>query len=222
MPVYNEPSDVILQQIADFNTLREQIPKSELIIIDDHSTPPLSVTPILKNKKITLLTNDRNYGYGASLKKGIEAAQHDIVAIIDCDGSYTMSDLLQLYINLNASDMIIGTRPFKFGQEGLPRFVIKRLVMGFAEILFITQFPDINSGLRLFKKRLALPLLTLCSDRFSFTSSLSILFYLKHFTINWYPIDYHKRIGHSKFLPVIDTYKMIATILRLKFRVNLP
>ncbi len=59
----------------------------ELIIVDDCSTDNSIqiITPYLKNKKIKLLKNGKNLGYGGALKSAIFNASNKIVGIIDAD-----------------------------------------------------------------------------------------------------------------------------------------
>ena len=81
----------------------------------------------------------------------------------------------------------------------------------------LTDIPDLNSGLRIFKRDIALPHLELLPRGFSCTSTMTLIFTCNGYPVGYYPIEYRKRTGQSKFSPVIDTYRCIAQIIRVIF-----
>ena len=79
MPYLKNAIDSILQQtFSDF----------EFLIFDDASTDGTSqvlAQYALKDKRIKIITNDRNYGLGTNLAKGVEMAQTPWIARMDAD-----------------------------------------------------------------------------------------------------------------------------------------
>lgn len=59
----------------------------ELIIVDDCSTDKSieKINPFLKDKRIKLISNNSNLGYGGALKTASDAANNEILAILDPD-----------------------------------------------------------------------------------------------------------------------------------------
>tara|TARA_B100000787_G_C16182079_1_gene292438 strand:- start:299 stop:994 length:696 start_codon:yes stop_codon:yes gene_type:complete len=111
IPCFNEVKTIekIIDKIID-NSNHEK----EIIVIDDFSTD--GSRSILENQirdKIdVLILNDKNYGKGFSLKRGINAANGEIILIQDADLEYDPSDydkLLNPIIN-GYADVVYGSR----------------------------------------------------------------------------------------------------------------
>jgi len=111
IPCFNEKYTI--EEIVERINNLEKI-KTEIIIIDDYSTD--GTREILKDKishKVSkILFNDKNYGKGYSLKKGIENAKGDIIIIQDADLEYNPREyykLIKPIIEGNA-DVVYGSR----------------------------------------------------------------------------------------------------------------
>jgi hypothetical protein len=63
------------------------------------------------------------------------------------------------------------------------------------------KIPDLNSGLRAFRRDCARQYLTILSNRFSFTSTITLAFLADDYRVVYHPINYHPRIGQSKIQP---------------------
>lgn len=84
-----------------------------LIIIDDFSKDNSievihKVIKKLKIKNVKLIKHDKNFGYGKSLKDGIDNGNSELIAIVDSDDSLNGNDALDLMVrkhieNPNAS-----------------------------------------------------------------------------------------------------------------------
>ncbi len=87
---------------------------SEIIVIDDFSTDGSReiLNNLSKDKIKYLILNDKNYGKGYSIRKGIEKATNDIILIQDADLEYDPSDyekLINPIIN-DKADVVYGSR----------------------------------------------------------------------------------------------------------------
>ena len=80
IPIFNEVT-LIPKLIKDINFL---IDKYEIIIIDDGSND--GSKRLLKNiNNIKIIYNDKNYGKGYSIKKGLEIAKNENIILMDGD-----------------------------------------------------------------------------------------------------------------------------------------
>ncbi len=111
IPCYNEEKTI--EKIID--KVRDSMSSPyEIIVIDDGSTDKtgLILENNLKNKINKILINEKNYGKGYSVKKGIEVTNGDIIIIQDADLEYDPKDYTKLIkpIEEGFADVVYGSR----------------------------------------------------------------------------------------------------------------
>jgi glycosyltransferase involved in cell wall biosynthesis len=213
IPVYDEEETIAntLAELRDtFSDLRCEY---EIIIVNDGSTD--RTTEILANQSdVLVLQHQKNLGYGAALKTGIQQARNDWIVITDSDGTYPngrIPDLLQL---APSYDMVVGSRTGANVTYSPIRRVPKLFLTAFAQWITRQPIPDLNSGLRLFRKDVVVRFLNLLPNGFSFTTTITLAMLTNHYRVRYEPIDYHARIGRSKIQPIRDTLRFMQLILR--------
>jgi len=90
------------------------------------------------------------------------------------------------------------------------RWFIRKL----ASYLIATKIPDLNSGLRIFKKDLARKFFNILPETHSWVSTITLAFLANGYSIKYVPIDYYKRKGKSTIHPIKDTYNFISLVIR--------
>ncbi|HYK68795.1 MAG TPA: glycosyltransferase family 2 protein, partial [Streptosporangiaceae bacterium] len=76
------------------------------------------------------------------------------------------------------------------------------------------------SGLRAFRRQVALPYLRLLPPGFSCVTTITIAFLSNQHEVRYVPIEYAKRSGRSKFHFVSDAYRYILQVLRMVMYFN--
>ena len=111
IPCYNEIKT--LEKIVDKVNLQNSYDK-EIIIVDDYSTDGSRelIEKNIKKKVQRVILNNKNYGKGYSLRKGIEIASGEIILIQDADLEYDPSDYHKLIepIKKGYADVVYGSR----------------------------------------------------------------------------------------------------------------
>jgi len=92
----------------------------------------------------------------------------------------------------------------------VPKWFLKR----FAEWLVRDRIPDLNSGLRVFRRSVAERFTAYLPDTFSFTTTITLAMLTNGYEIHYEPIDYRRRVGRSKIKPIRDTLRIAQLILR--------
>jgi glycosyltransferase involved in cell wall biosynthesis len=214
VPVYNERGAVgaVLDSIRDAGVSTPY----EIVAVDDGSTD--GSAEILKELtaagRIRLARHERNVGYGAALKTGINAARGALVMIIDGDGSYPVKHFDEFVEHSRNHDMVVGARVTAVLQEPKIRTLVKRFIIRMLKVLADLDVPDLNSGLRLMQREQVTRYFHLLPDGISFTSTITLILLSENRPVKFVPIDYFARTGASKFKPLRDTLGILLLILR--------
>ena len=211
LPIYNEEYS-ITSTLAALRTLLKKLNVThEIICVNDCSTDN-SKAILQKEKGITLVNNPYNLGYGASLKRGITKAKYDWIFITDVDGTYPIDRLPDLIKHMDDYDMIVGARTGKNVHVPFMRKPAKFILGQLAYTLTGIRIPDLNSGMRIFKKDIAMRYINLFPDGFSFTTTLTMICLTNGYKVKYIPINYYERIGTTtlrKFSSTIWTFRRI-------------
>jgi glycosyltransferase involved in cell wall biosynthesis len=213
IPAYNE-QEAIPSVLSELKAaLDESSGTYELIVIDDGSTDD-TARMVEQAGGATLASHPFNRGYGASLKTGISRASGDTILIIDGDGTYPAKYVSQLLEHLDGYDMIVGARTGKDIKMPLYRRPAKWFLSRLANYLARARIPDLNSGMRVFRRADIERFLTILPSGFSFTTTMTLAYHCNDYLVKYIPIDYHDRTGKSKIKPVRDGLNFILLILR--------
>jgi glycosyltransferase involved in cell wall biosynthesis len=184
-----------------------QVPVS-VLYVDDGSTDGSDET--LRSLGVQILKVGANRGYGAAIKMGIRATQSEWIAIIDADSTYDPKDLIRLWGLRSQCEMAVGQRPPEKGMRRLAKGLLH--AVGSYAVDF--PIPDINSGLRLFRREVAEKLIGILPNGFSLTSTITLGALYMPYRVCYLPIVYRKRIGHSKIKPVRALTNFTLLLLR--------
>lgn len=207
VPVYNEESGVI-ESLQRLCKAIDGLCEYEIVLVNDGSTDcTLEKAKSCNIKNFSIINHIENLGYGKSLSDGILAAKYDCVAIIDGDGSYPAESLRELLQYYPQYDMVVGARRGKEYRKGIFKRPARILFQYLVEYASGRKVPDVNSGLRIFKKNIVMRFQDSLCTGFSFTTTLTLLFLLNHYFVKYVPIDYMKREGKSKVRHFKDTLR---------------
>ncbi|MBC8147670.1 MAG: glycosyltransferase family 2 protein [Bacteroidetes bacterium] len=217
IPVYNEGKE-ILSTIDKVNeimlTLRLDY---ELIIVNDGSNDKTGQYLAQRENNCKVCEHVNNRGYGAALKTGIKNEKNEIICITDADGTYPNDKIPHLFDQLinNDLDMVIGARTGRHVKIPFVRKPAKWAIGKLANWVTNQSIPDINSGLRIFKKSSFSPFQNIVPNGFSFTTTITLGMLSGGYRVEFTPIDYFQRSGKSKIKPIRDTLKFTKLILRI-------
>lgn len=191
----------------------------EVVIVDDGSRDETAARAEQAGARV--LRHPHNVGYGRSLKDGIRAARYDTIIINDADGTYPIDAIPDLLARYGEGyDMVVGARSGEHYRESLIKMPLRRLLRFIVEFTAGRSIPDINSGLRVFRRSTALEYFDHLCDTFSFTTSMTLAYMMTGKFVAYVPIEYNKRVGKSKVRLLRDSMKTLQYIIEAAIYYN--
>jgi glycosyltransferase involved in cell wall biosynthesis len=226
LPCYNERDHVIDEVGRICKAMDASGLTYELLAIDDASTDDtlaLLEDALPRFQHMRLMPFRRNGGSGTARRIGTLDARGEIVVWTDADMTYPnerIPELVQMLLDDPTYDQVVGARTSEEGSHKFLRVPAKWVIRKIAERLTNSAIPDLNSGLRAFRRSVSLPYLRLLPPGFSCVTTITLAFLSNQHDIKYVPIDYAKRSGRSKFHFVKDAYRYILQVLRMVMYFN--
>jgi glycosyltransferase involved in cell wall biosynthesis len=211
IPAYNEEG-AIAHTVEDLNQVLSQLTITYNIIVSDDASTDGTLDQA-KQSCAFVVTSPQNRGYGAALKQGIAEGNSEFVAIIDADGTYPADRLPEMLELASFADMVVGARDAAMTNVELIRRPAKVILTALASYLTRTRIPDVNSGLRIFRRSVLENFIPLLPTQFSFTTTVTLCMLCSYARVVYLPIEYKPRIGKSK-IRYTDFFSFILLVLR--------
>jgi glycosyltransferase involved in cell wall biosynthesis len=208
IPAFNEEGSLpsLMEDLAGAPT------DYEIVIVDDGSTDQTG--EILRARGVRVIRHPYNIGYGAALKTGIRQASGEIIAIMDADGQHRLSDVVNLAAHLDDYEMVVGART-KGSQTSPLRKPFKAVLGWVANYLSGTKIPDLNSGLRVFRRKTIDEFLPILPNGFSFSTTQTLAYITGGYPITYVPIRSASREGRPSNVRVVaDGFTSVMLIIR--------
>lgn len=212
IPAYNEEIAIT----DEIKSVKEALDSSdytyEIIVVDDGSIDNTAM--LAKQLGSKVISHIKNMGTGAARTTGVKAAQGRYVAMTDADGTYPNNEIPVMLKMLDNYEMVIGARKAEKGTFKILRTPTKWAIRKLACYLTQTYIPDLNSGLRVFKKEAAENFFHILPNSHSWVSTITIAFLTNNLLVGFHQIEYFPRKGKSSFHPLKDTYNYINLVIR--------
>ena len=221
IPCYNEAKtiELIVERVLAIKQY-----DIEIIIIDDFSND--GTTEILKTKLTSkirkILYNEKNFGKGYCIRKGIEKSNGDIILIQDADLEYNPQDyhkLLNPILNGDA-DVVFGSR-FLGGEEKRVLFfwhsLANKILTLFSNMCSDINLTDMETCYKVFKSSL-IKKIELKENRFGFEPEITAKIAKLKPKIYEVGISYHGRTyEEGKKIGLKDAFNALKCIIKYNF-----
>ena len=224
---------VLIPTFNEEKTIKEIIDKSknnskyevEIIVINDGSTDDTSkmLNSLYSNdKSVKILENEKNYGKGFSIRKGIENSTGDILIIQDADLEYDPSQhnrLIDPIVN-NLADVVYGSR-FVGNDPHRVIYYFNRIansfLTSFSNILSNLNLSDMETGLKAFRKK-NFENISLKENGFGIEPELTIKLAKKKLRFYEVGISYYGRTyEEGKKIRAKHFFEAILVLIRYRF-----
>lgn len=213
VPVYNEKK-ALRKTILELKEAFDKLPYTyEIIIIDDGSSD--GCVEEIKDLNVRLIRHVRNMGGGIARVTGMKFARGRIVFQTDADDTYPCDKVGEMLERMKNADMVIAARKRESATDWhYLRILMKWILRMIASVLAGHNIPDLNSGMRVYNRKLAMRYAYLYPRGHSIMSTMTLAFITEGLKVDFVEIDYRVRVGKSSFRPVRDTYNYAVTIIR--------
>lgn len=216
IPAYNEENGIgaVLEQLKD--VMSDSVVPYEIIVVDDGSKDA-TYDVCSKYEGVKVVQHRVNKGYGAAIKTGIQHSLYELTCITDADGTYPNENIPHLVDQVieQGLDMAVGSRTGEHTVMPLSRKPAKWAINRLANFVAGESIPDLNSGLRVFRRSVARRFLSILPDGFSLTTTITLAMLTNNYLVEYVPIDYFARVGNSKIRPIHDTVNFIQLVMRI-------
>ena len=217
MPVFNE-RDTIEEIIHRVLALRIRI---ELIVVDDCSRDGTSekLVELQRRHGFVLLTQPRNMGKGAALRRGFSAVTGDVVVIQDADLEYSPEEypLLTPLITSGRADVVFGSRFLGTHRVFLlTHYAGNRLITLLTNVLYNTMLTDMETCYKLMRVDV-LRSMELKSNGFGIEPEITAKVFKRGYKVYEVPISYDGR-GYEEGKKITWRDGIVALWVLLKYR----
>ncbi|CAN5858235.1 glycosyltransferase family 2 protein [soil metagenome] len=219
LPIYNERGHLRAEIDRIVAALEQSEYSFEIVVVDDGSDDGSQHDlPLIEG--IRLIRHATNRGSGAARRTGTTAARGRIVVWTDVDMTYPNGEIPELVKSLDGYDHVVGARRTEEGTHRLFRVPAKWFIRKFASYLTETDIKDLNSGLRAFRRDVAMQYVHHLPKGFSCVTTLTMSFLSNGYSVHYVPIDYFPRAGTSKFHWWRDTKRYLLQVVRMALSYN--
>jgi len=218
IPCFNEINTIeqIISKVQNFNDLEK-----EIIVIDDCSNDGTKekLNSEISNSIDKLITNDKNFGKGYSLRKGISVATGDIIIFQDADLEYDPSEYKNLLkpILEGKADVVFGSRFTGSGEKRVLYFWhrLANLILTTLSNMFSNlNLTDMEIGYKVFKSEIIKDL-NLKENRFGIEPEITAKIAKKKIRIYEVGVRYFGRTyNEGKKITWKDGIRAVYCILR--------
>jgi glycosyltransferase involved in cell wall biosynthesis len=127
----------------------------EVLVVDDGSrddTATVAAALAAADPRVRVITHGQNRGYGAALRSGFAAAEHEWIFYTDSDGQFDLGELPQLLGLLGRYDVVTGYRADR--RDGRLRAAFGSTFSAAVNGLLGVQVRDVNCAFKVYPRSL--------------------------------------------------------------------
>lgn len=224
MPTYNEAKS-LARTVEELLSVTQTV---DVLIVDDNSpdgTAAIADSLVRSYPRLKVIHRDSKLGLGPAYLEGFEYAfanGYEVVVEMDADGSHRAEDLSKLLLEIQHSDLVIGSRWVAGGSvQNWPifRLILSRFGNLYAKLMLGTRIKDMTSGYRAYRASFLRQLVSepVSSEGYSFQVELAYRA-TKLGVVKEVPITFVERTQGSSKMTISIVFEALAKIQLWSFR----
>lgn len=206
IPAHNEAGSIAEVLRVLHATLRAEDIPHELLVVNDNSTDGTGALLAELEREIPALRHVDNTppnGFGLAVRKGIEHAKGEAVAVMMADGSDSPRDLVRFYRKMQEGyDCVFGSR-FMAGANVVDypfvKGILNRMANLLIRLLFGLRYNDVTNAFKLYRAEVLQGLRPYLSHHFNLTVELPLKAIVRGYSYAVLPNDWrNRRAGVAK------------------------
>ena len=152
LPAYNEESNLEAVVHDALAVLPAYADRFEIIVVNDGSrdrTGAIATSLAAADRRVRLISHERNRGYGAALTSGFRASSGDFVMFMDADRQFDIRDIRYLVPFAGEYDIVAGFRMER--SDPMHRRIFAEAFNVAVRVLFGVHLRDIDCAFKLFR-----------------------------------------------------------------------
>ena len=214
IPAYNE-ADNILDTLENVTKALAPLDlEHEILVIDDGSadeTAALVTSNLHRFPHVTLLRNERNIGFGASYRRGVDAAALGHIVMVHGDNAWGHETLRELFSHVGTADLVVGFTRDMWGARTKTRTLISKAYTFVVNLITRRRLKYYN-GLQIHPAPV-LKSLRIQSSGYGFQSEVLVKGLRRTTTLVEVPMDLTERAkGESKAFRLKNVIDVLRTL----------
>jgi glycosyltransferase involved in cell wall biosynthesis len=223
LPAYNEEANIGTMIESSLEVLPTLADDYEVIVVDDGSRDGTSAVAEewmgRSYPSVRLLVHERNLGYGAAIRTGLQHARKGLVFYTDADRQFDVAELTYFLPMAQDHDLVIGFRVYRY--DALLRSMISWVYNQIVGVLFRVRVRDVDCAFKLMRAEVSdkLPLQT---NDFFIDTEIVACARKWNFRIAQKGVRHYPRVAGETTVHPSDVLRTLRTIVRMWRRIYMP
>lgn len=218
VPAFNEAGNIAGTLDAIGTALASLSIDAEILVIDDGSTDDtraLVGAAMRRDPAVRLLVNERNLGFGATYRRGVEAASHEFIVMVHGDNAWGADTLRSLFSRAGDADIVVGYTRDMWRSRPLGRTLLSKTFTALVNLITGCRLHYYN-GLQIHRASV-LKSLTIQSSGYGFQAEVLVKALHHASTYIEVPMDLREReYGESKAFRLKNALDVARTLRLLR------
>ena len=212
IPAFHEQA-IIGEIVQRVGQITEPLALStEILVVDDGSTD--ETANCAHEAGATVVSHPYNIGNGAAIKTGIRNARGRLLLMMDADGQHPPEHIPDLLSFADEYDMVVGARQ-KDSVSAWYRDIANKIYNLLATYVSGRKIEDLTSGFRVVKREIALSMVHLLPNTFSYPTTLTLAILRSGYSLKYFPFTAPQRVGKSKIKLLRDGTNFLLIIFKI-------